>query len=284
MKSLYKIVYLIITLIFISCDQDPEFNYQEDLILQGYLIVGEPINDISLRRTLPLNVAYNAEQSTVSDANIIISDGINNYELTFNPETLKYEYLGDFVVQEEVEYTIEVTTPDNRTLTGTTKTPVQNEWVQLLETPLYFPIDSLNPPNTDRIFWDNKKVNQQSVTLTVKCLDTLNYGIYLDPPTMELNRRIERPWRSDFDFLDPVEFVVLPGSAESTPVVWSSFKFYGLHELAVYSNDFNWSRWSIQYYRQEYIELLSSIEGDGYGVFGSASVIRDTFFLVKNQP
>jgi hypothetical protein len=34
----------------------------------------------------------------------------------------------------------------------------------------------------------------------------------------------------------------------------------------------------------QYNPLLGSIKGDGIGVFGSASVVRQRQFLLKNQP
>jgi hypothetical protein len=49
--------------------------------------------------------------------------------------------------------------------------------------------------------------------------------------------------------------------------------------------DFNYLRWVLQRLSaSEYNELLGSVEGNGIGVFGSLHAVKDTFFLIKNQP
>jgi hypothetical protein len=283
-----QLIFILTTFFILSCDQDPELNFNEEIILQGYLTVGEPINNIRLTRTIPLTEKYDLEQSTVKDAEIIIKEGDNIFNLIYNNSTLLYEFDSNYVVKENTNYEIEIKTTNNKIITGETFTPSQIIWDQVFEEEvLQFPIDTLNPDKTERISWQYDGT-LLSVNLTVRCLDTLNYGSYFErfnigENTNEKNRRIERPWRDDFDFLDPVEYVILPGESKSTPVVWNSFKFYGLHEVTVYAPDFNWTRWGIQFYRNQYNELLSSVEGDGIGVFGSASVIRDTLFVIKNQ-
>jgi len=66
--------------------------------------------------------------------------------------------------------------------------------------------------------------------------------------------------------------------------VWSAFKWFGLHEVAVMAADWNLVRWYLQNVGVNAVNpLLGSVEG-GIGVVGSAYAIRDTFFLLKNQP
>ena len=116
----------------------------------------------------------------------------------------------------------------------------------------------------------------------MKCLDTLNYGKYLTPPTAEMNRRINLPFRNDRAYRETATLLPIPNS--QTPVVWNTFKWFGLHEVGVYVPDWNFLRWYIQSQTRSQIDpLLSSIKG-GYGYFGSASVIRDTSVIIKNQP
>lgn len=284
----YLLIFILF-LFFASCDQDPDFEYIRENILEAYLIVGEPIKEVRLSKTLPLNEEYTFEKAALKNANITINDGENSFNLFFNNTTLKYEYNDNYLVKPDTKYTINITMENGDIITDTTFTPEQIIWTKQLEDKvLYFPKDSLNPEISNKIAWEFPGF-LTSLNLTVKCLDTTNYGAYfntfdLGQSTNELNRRIERPWRDNNDFKDPIEYIIVPGATDSTTVVWTTFKFYGLHELAVYAPDFNWSFWGIQYYRGQYFEPLSSVSGDGLGVFGSASVLRDTFFLVKNQP
>ncbi|MCE5304372.1 hypothetical protein LLG34_01535 [bacterium] len=76
-------------------------------------------------------------------------------------------------------------------------------------------------------------------------------------------------------------WVIVPSS--KVPVVWTVFKWYGLHEVSVYAPDFNFLRWMVQTMTGEINPLLSSVKG-AFGYFGSASVIRDTSVILKNQP
>lgn len=284
-----KIILIFSLILIVSCDQDPEFDYKQDYILEAFLLVDEPIKEVRLTRTLPLTETYSFEAASIRDAEVIIRQDSLDFPLTFNPRTLKYEFDDEYLVLPETRYDIEINFQDDSRITGTTLTPKRLLWDTVFQEKVFqFPIDSLNPDITERISWIYPD-ELQSFNLTVLCLDTLEYGAYFDDfgigsSTDELNRRINRPWRIDFDFLDPVEFAILPGTTKSTPVVWSAFKFYGLHEVAVFAPDFNWSLWSLQFYRQQYFDQLSTISGDGLGVFGSGSAVRDTFFVLKNQP
>jgi hypothetical protein len=283
------LVFFLIIFSLISCDQDPDFEYIRENILEAYLIVGEPITEVRLSKTLPLNEKYSFDNAAIKDANIIINDGENNLILYFNDSTLKYNYDSNYLVKAQTQYSIRVELENGEIIEDTTRTPSQIEWLYALDSKVVkFPIDSLNPQNSNRIAWDYPGT-LLSINLIVKCLDTLNYGKYFDDfniseETNELNRRIERPWRDDLDFKDPLEYVIIAGATDSTTVVWSTFKFYGLHEVAVFAPDLNWTSWGLQYYRGQYFDPLSTVSGDGLGTLASASVIRDTFFLVKNQP
>ena len=68
------------------------------------------------------------------------------------------------------------------------------------------------------------------------------------------------------------------------PIIWNFFKWFGMHEVSIYAPDENFLNWALQYFiNSNYDSRHNSING-GIGVFGSASVVRDTSFIIKNQP
>ena len=70
-----------------------------------------------------------------------------------------------------------------------------------------------------------------------------------------------------------------------TKVVFTTFKWYGLQEVSIFVPDPNYTLWFIQQVvKGQYDSRLSTVKGNGFGVFGSVSAIRDTVFLLKNQP
>ncbi|GAB1373018.1 hypothetical protein MASR1M45_30820 [Candidatus Kapaibacterium sp.] len=170
--------------------------------------------------------------------------------------------------------------PNGKTITGSTVTPPTTEWSFLPKELLQYPVDTLKLPATDSIGW--KRVQGfEFYLVSVKNLDTANYGIYLNPPTEELNRRVFTPFGGERRFRETA--VITPVANNKTSVVWNVFRWFGKHELAVYVPDWNYLRWYLQAQTKgEADPLLTSIEG-GIGYFGSASILRYNFFLLKNQ-
>jgi hypothetical protein len=113
-------------------------------------------------------------------------------------------------------------------------------------------------------------------------LDTLNYGKYLSSPTEEKNRRIFRSFENDRMYYEISSYAFIPNNKSF--VVWNIFKWYGPHEVTVYVPDWNYLRWFKQYaMKSRYDDNLGTLK-NGKGFFGSASMIKDTVLLLKNQP
>jgi hypothetical protein len=75
---------------------------------------------------------------------------------------------------------------------------------------------------------------------------------------------------------------------QKSQTVWMAFKWFGKHEVSIYSPDFNMLRWYMNtVFSQEHNDLANSVKSNNnnvIGVFGSASVVRKEIFLLKNQP
>lgn len=278
----------ILFLFAVSCEDPFPTDYVPVNYVEAALEVGEPIKNIILMKSQPLNVEFDYENSLIRDAEIIISTGEKNFVLKTNPEGEDgYYYDGDYLVEEGKEYTLTINLADGATITGTTITPSAPIWLSSAPKTIQYPKDTINKASSDTLIWDGEPT-RGFWGISVKALDTLEYGIYLDGvPASEMNRRVTTPVSDNPDlewrYQEQSQWGAIPNYR--TPVVWTFFKWYGLHEISIYNLDYNYQQWVFQrLVQREYDELLTSVEGDGIGVFGSFNAIRDTFFLIKNQP
>jgi hypothetical protein len=272
-------------MILISGCEDPvPTDYTEEYLVEGILMVGEPIRDIRVLRTLPITQKFVYDSTIVRTANVRIIGDNKVFELEIDTSVYGYYYSGDYLVKAETEYRLEAEMPDGSVFRGKTTTPPYTQWVKMPPDTIFFPKDTLNLTTPDSLYMEWESIPGYSFYMVrINCLDTLEYGKYLaDVADEEKNRRVFGPPKSDYAFRETSSWILLPAS--KTPVVWSVFKWYGLHEVKIMVPDFNFIEWFLQYgTSSQYNDLLGSIE-NGKGAFGSASAIRDTSFLIKNQP
>lgn len=285
MKNILLILSAIILIFLASCEDPMPVDYKEDFIVEALLIVDEPIQNLTIMKSQPITDIFNFDSAMVTNANVkVIGDG-REFDLKFRTREdggVGY-YFPDttYKVKSRMNYELRVTLPNGNLITGTTFTPGTTSWIYVPDPIIQFPLDTIKLPQGDSISWE-KVSGSEFYMITVKNLDTLNYGMYLNPPTDEPNRRVYRPFGGQNAFRDPITIFPIP--ATRTPVVWNAFRFFGPHQLTVYVPDFNFLRWFLQAQgKGEADPLLTSVEG-GIGYFGSASAIRYNFFLLKNQP
>lgn len=291
LKNIYSVLIFLLLILLTACEDPVPADYQPRNVVEALLIVDEPIKNIILLKTQPIRDTFKYYQALIKDANVKIVEidtNGNSQEmyLAFGDENNMGYYYPDtnFKVKPHTTYKLEVTLLDGSKIYGETKTPARFEWIKRGPKILQYPQDSVNLKTPDSIYIEWSKVENVSFyIISIKNLDTLEYGKYLNPPTEEKNRRIYRPWNEDFFFKEVNNWAFIPNTR--TPVVWLSFKWYGLHEIKIFAPDENYLKWFIQSVGRGYYDYrLSSIKGNGLGVFGSASIIRDTTFVLKNQP
>lgn len=279
-----KLFFLLFTFVFISCEDPIPMDYKQEKIVEAYLYVGQPINNILLRNSIALSDSIQYQKSIITDAivKIFVDKDTFNLDFDFANNSGYYYNNKNYLVEPDKKYNIKIIFKDGKEVVAETFTPNISEWIKKVNKNVQYPLDSISAISTDTISW-SAVPKQSYYLLSVICLDTLNYGTYQNPPTNELNRRIERSFRSENFFKEIGFFTLIPNTKSS--VVWSAFKWYGKHEVAISSIDWNMTRWFLQVQAsREYSPLLGSVSGDAIGVFGSAAATRDTFFLVKNQP
>lgn len=266
-------------------------DYIEDYAVQGLLIVGEPMEDVRLMRSLRIDTAFTLEGAAVRDAEVRIFENDRAITLTFDPTTFTYKAPSDVRVKANTTYRFEASflkldRTTRLTLRGTTTTPDQIRWIRAPKDTLQYPQDTTRLPSPDSLIISWTPVTGVTdYIFSTECLDTLGYGTYLRPPTSEKNRRIERFFeirlpRYNETVRSGIRAVTL------TPVIWTAFKWFGVHELRIYAPDIHWANWFRQTnlaQNPRFNYRLGSIEG-GLGVFGSASIAKYRTFLYKNQP
>ncbi len=290
MNKIYIIVISLIVIFLTSCEDSAIQDYKPEAIVEAYLIVDKPISEIRILNSQPLFQKYDENNYLIKNANIVIySDSDNqSFPLQYNYKEQNGYYYPDttYLVKPNNKYSIEIKLENGQVITGNTVTPGRIEMITDMPKILQFPFDTLNQKSTDSIAW-NPVPNINYYTINIMCLDTLNYGKYLSPATNELNRRtyvlLNRGAEHSDRKTTEISFSTLMPS-NSTPVVWNAFRWFGKHFVSIYAIDINMVQWSMfSYYFPMHDNRLSSVKG-GKGCFGSASVVSDTVFILKNQP
>ena len=287
MKKLLLFSILIVSFIFTSCEDEAPGEYKESFIVDALLIVDEPIQGISVIRSQPIFDKYVHDSALVRNANVVIEGDGKTFNLKYRTKEdgIVGYYADDttYKVKPNTAYSMKITLSNGEVITGETTTPGRTNWKIRAKEFIQYPKDTLKLPATDTVAWE-KVPGNDFYLISVSCLDTLNYGKYLNPETEELNRRIYRPFGNnerryrEFTTISPI-------ANTSSSIVWVTFKWFGLHQVKVFVPDFNFLRWYIQVQaKQEMDPLLTSVTGNAYGFFGSASFISDTSVVLKNQP
>jgi Domain of unknown function (DUF4249) len=269
-----------------GCEDSGPTDFVQQYVVEGYMIVDRPIADVVVSRSQPVTDTFKIRNGIVDDAAVRIRDGERTYELQYrrSESGLGSYYYPDttVLIQPNTVYTLEVVTKDGGTITAQTRTPGRVEWVKPPKDTVSIPAKSdqayLNPPDSLDLGWTSVT---PEYLISVRPIDTLDYGRYLNPPTEQRNRRIN-PDIDKFDLHDTdMSRWGFLGSA-ATPIVWAAFKWFGPQIVDVYAADeymirwFKMTQWSGN---PQYNPLNGNVRGNGIGVFGSASVITKRVFV-----
>jgi hypothetical protein len=285
-----KFLAAILVLFALSGCEDPiPTDYVPEYAFTGYIYAGEYPTKILLTRSLPPLDTFAYGQGEIPDARITIWSDADTIDLLYVPgqaggigyyravDTTKLIAVG-------TTYSMRAEMSDGTVLSASTQVPAQVEWIREPPKLIQYPKDTIYlTASTDTLIW-SLVPGVDEYLIEVKALDTLNYGQYLEPPTDEPNRRIERFFEANAPRYDDV---VRWGFVQNTrvTVVWFAFKWFGLHDITIYAPDPALLEWfkQVRFGGNRYNHLLSNIDG-GIGVFGSASRRTAQGFLVKNQP
>lgn len=279
---------LAVILLTAGCEDTPPNAYTPVPFVTAYLFVDQPITDVQVMMTQPLTEKFSYAQGMITDAQVTIEGGGSVHTLAYRV----VDGIGGYILPDtnvhvlpETAYTLTIRLRDGTVLTGETVTPARFAWTRAPRPMIQYPADTVNLPTPDslRVSWTPSSVKEYLVR--ARCLDTLGYGRYLVPSTNEINGRTNN--LGQFETSEEPTFYSTTrwGFLQSTVVntVWSAFRWYGMHEIAILAPDANMLAWfkATQFARNpEYRPQFGSIRG-GLGVFGSAAVISGDTFLIK---
>lgn len=282
-KILFGLIILISVLTLTSCEDAAPTEYTPSYVVEAIIIVNQPIQDIYVKVSQSLRDSFIVDNSYIRDANIQITGDNKVFNLELDPRNNKSYYYPDtsYKVKAQVNYKIKITLSNGKVFTGETFTPEQIDWLSRSPKFIKYPENLNNYKSDVKISWTKAK-DIKYYLLRVTPLDTLNYGKYLVPPTLDSNQRIITNFNKNSKnfFREITSWAFLPTT--ETPIVMSSFKWYGYQEVTVFASDDNYTKWALQLFANNSLDpQLTSIDGGAFGCFGSASMIKDTSFLLK---
>ncbi len=116
-----KLIFL--SMVILACSSaDDEVSRDPNFVVEGFIVAGDPVNNIKVKGISPL-LADSVSSEPVTDAQVLIAAGQQQFDLTYNSMTGLYEYLeSDLSIDVGAEYGLEVIIGD-RTATATTLVP-----------------------------------------------------------------------------------------------------------------------------------------------------------------
>jgi hypothetical protein len=266
MKTSFLLFCLIAgSLVGFGCDGAINSEYQEQLVVSGYLVAGSPIDSIVLHRTTPFGVFLDDLGSSVDSANVvIIVDGV---EHTLLPGTRKGRYFlpnTELTVVGGKTYELRVTY-HGQVLQSMTTVPMPIHFIGLN--------DSIPSRN---LILDTTNLRAFNYSLTAGPIDQPNRKYMLQVTALDPTKgRIETSQAGppvDTNGVTRYSFVHTAPQIGISPRL---FGWYGPNKISFIAADTNWvdeRRQNIGE-RSTYQSSLSHVSG-GYGTFASGA--RDT--------
>jgi len=287
-----KLLIIVLSFAFlVSCEDEPPNIYIQRYYVEGYLFVDKSPSGIKVFNTQPIGEVYDYEQAIEKDADVTLTDADGNtYKLIYRDGDDPGYYYPDenLIVERQKKYKLEINTSDGKYLWAETTTPDTISWITPPKNVIYYPKEDGSLPAVDslEIQWTSAEKSNFYLLYTIN-KDTLEYGKYLQPPTDEPNRRIKNLFSDrggSSDYYKNESFMTVIANTK-TPTVWLAFKWFGLHDVDIVVPDFNLLKWFVQtnWSGSVFDPLSSSIQGDGFGVFGSAYRISQEMMLMKPE-
>lgn len=280
MKKLILLILISATLVLSnSCEDELPLAYEQRYIIEAFVIGEQPIEDLRIVRSLPINEPYDYSDALVRDAQVRVREVGGEWmqlAIADSGETGWYYPDTTYKVKPNTQYELEVSFSDGKFATGTASVPDTFSWTKKLPDYVTYPSDEEIATTEVEFAWTP---TLGFYLLRSWAMDTLDYGSYLEEPADVPNQRIPNEFRNEGSYDNVTTWGFLPSN--EAVVVWGAFRWFGRHEVSIYNSDFNMLRWFAQARgSQQYNELLNTIEGDAIGCFGGATVIRDTSMLL----
>ncbi len=303
MKKQIIIGILFSILLFSSCGTPTisvdESTYEPKIVINGFLIPGNPVSKIKIDRNFPLGQTIDKNDIPLGEAQVQITDMETGtvYPLTYNSDSAWFEYNGsELAVAYGNGYRLDVTaTVDGRQLQAASLTTVPDEGLEIDRVASGYGDLTYRQMNAQGELISPLIVYQQSENtafylLSISSLDAgFSSFIYENPMGQKLEKMLDRgrkiedlqyggKWKRPDNQNNSYSFM---------EVNWFRIWFYGLYRLVLYAGDQNYYHYyntsnNVMGMDGNLHEPIFDIEGDGIGVFGSA--VTDTVYLNVLRP
>jgi len=271
-----------------------ESNYQEKIVIQGYLYPNKKVSGIRIMRNIPVNTNIFRNDLIIWDADVKLTDLSDEdhptYQLSFHPESLFYQYNGsDLRIDYGGMYRLDVAaTIDNKPLSTNSITTVPLKGFSIIDS---LSSDSLlfNKKGSDGklikpalVFKRSEKTEFYAFSIIALNASPSSF-IYNHPFAHNINEDDVKENLDDFRFSHDSIFNTpeTSGITVLTIEYYHTF-FYGWYRVVAYAGDKNFKDYYLTH--ANVMEMDGNLHepkfhfaGDGIGVFGSA--IADTFYF-----
>ncbi|MDP4219674.1 MAG: DUF4249 family protein [Bacteroidota bacterium] len=250
----------------VGCDGAIESQYQEQVVVEGFIYPGGGIDSVILHYTTPFTLSYDDSTYAITDADVRVSDGANEYVLL--PRTARGRYYlpaSTLRIQSGKTYSLTVRVKDH-VVSAHTTVPAQIKYLNLdstLPKNLVLLLDTVNPSSFSyQLIAGPVDVPTRRYMLEVSAQDT-NYGkvaTNLFGPPVDTSAYVR------YSFIQTGPVITLYSRL---------FGWYGPNNLTFLALDSNW----VDYKRQvgygeraqiHYQSSLNHVTG-GIGVWASAA-------------
>ena len=266
MRNLSIIFLLFIFFLINGCSEPTSSNdYNNQLVIYGFLVAGNTIDSIYVQHVLPLEAKYSPEAAAILNA-VVIVEGNGFRDTLHHDPTLPGRYYSTKsanVIQPKATYTLRVEAPNFPAATATTTVP---DTFHILNKPIF--TETLRFGDRNKIIsvaWTESKLHVDYI-IGSRSLDS-------NAQTTRENRQNQdrAPNKTNFTFnlLD----------LTTTQVPWQFFNYYGTNEIFVSAIDKNY----FDYVSQSVvggtdIKNIKFNLNNAIGVFGS--VAKDSYRVV----
>jgi hypothetical protein len=276
--KIYSTFFLLVVILFAGCDGAINSQYQEQVVVEGFIYPGNGIDSVILHYTTPFTDSYIDSVYAITGADVRVSDGTKEYILI--PSAIKGRYYlpaSSITIEGGKTYTLTVKAKDH-IVTGNTTVPMPIKYINL---------DSSLPIN-DILLLDTANPATFSFTLTAGPVDapTRKYMLEISALDTNFGKVSTNLFGPPVDTSAYVRYSFIQ-TAPKIILYSRLFGWYGPNLLTFLALDSNW----VDYKRQvgygqnaqiHYQSSLNHING-GVGVWASAAKDTVTVFI-KPKP
>lgn len=295
-----RVLFLLLPLLLLySCGkgiiETGEQNYEPKIVLEGYLIPTQDVQEIKITRNIPVNTPVNRSELILQDATVKLTclEDSSTYFFDYSPSVPGFHYYKkDLKIDYGKEYRIDVDAViDGKALHAQATTRVPAAGLSIIEEASTDSIKYLDFDQTGTltkpkiVFARSPQTDFYSFSIAATEADSSSFiyppenpYLYGEVSAKEVQKNLlDYIYSADFIFNTPTE-----SGLETHELDWFHFRFYGGYKIIISAGDQNMKDYMLTYKRVyendgNLHEPVFHVQGDGIGVFGSA--VNDTMYL-----